>query len=131
MENKIVLLDTSILIDFYRKKDKSKSSLYKLSQTNLSFAVSVITQYEIYTGAPSSQIEFWDNFFLNLTILPFDTDATKVAVILNADLKKASKLIDIPDLFIAATAISNNLPCATLNRKHFERIEKLELIDQP
>ena len=30
---------------------------------------------------------------------------------------------------IAATAISNNLPIATLNRKHFERIDNLTLID--
>ncbi|HEY4325324.1 MAG TPA: type II toxin-antitoxin system VapC family toxin [Mucilaginibacter sp.] len=129
MENKIALLDTSVLIDFYRKKDKSKSFLYKLSQNYQSFAVSAITRYEIYAGALSTQIEFWDDFFSNLTVLPFDSEASKVAVAINADLKKNRKQIDIPDLFIAATAVMYNLPCATLNRKHFERIEKLELID--
>ncbi|HEY2582127.1 MAG TPA: type II toxin-antitoxin system VapC family toxin [Mucilaginibacter sp.] len=129
MENKIALLDTSVLIDFYRKKDKSKSFLYKLSQNYQSFAVSAITQYEIYVGSPSAQIEFWDDFFSNLTVLPFDSETSKVAVAINAGLKKNNKQIDIPDLFIAATAVMYNLPCATLNKKHFERIEKLELID--
>jgi hypothetical protein len=29
MENEVVLLDTSILIEYYRKKDKSKSTLFR------------------------------------------------------------------------------------------------------
>ena len=32
-------------------------------------------------------------------------------------------------LFIAAAAVANKLPLATLNRKHFERIEALKMID--
>lgn len=129
MENEIVLLDTSILIDFYRKKDKSKSFLYKLSKSHQTFAVSAITHYEIYTGAPAIQIEFWNAFFLNLTILPFDAEISKTAVLINTDLKKSNKKIDIPDLFIAATAVRHHIPCATLNKKHFERIVQLILID--
>jgi len=111
------------------KKDKSKSLLYKLSENYRSFAVSVITQYEIYIGTLPAQIEFWDDFFLNITVLPFDAETTKIAVAINTDLKRSNKQIDIPDLFIAATAIMHNLPCATLNKKHFERITKLQLIN--
>jgi len=129
MENEIILLDTSILIDFYRKKDKSKSHLYKLSENYSSFSISAITHFEIYIGAPAAQIEFWDNFFLNLTILPFDTEISKTAAIIYHELKRINKQIDIPDLFIAATAVSHNMSCATLNRKHFERISQLKLID--
>ena len=42
---------------------------------------------------------------------------------------RSRALRQITDLFIAATAIANNLPCATLNKKHFERIEELKIID--
>ena len=35
-------------------------------------------------------------------------------------------MIDIPDILIAATAIKNKLKFASLNRKHFERIEGFE-----
>jgi predicted nucleic acid-binding protein len=60
--------------------------------------------------------------------LSFDIAVAKVAVTLNKDLKRKRNLIDIADLFIAATAIANNLPFATLNRKHFERIDGLIII---
>jgi predicted nucleic acid-binding protein len=36
--------------------------------------------------------------------------------------------IDIADLFIASTALIYDIPFATLNKKHFGRIEKLNLI---
>jgi predicted nucleic acid-binding protein len=61
--------------------------------------------------------------------LAFDTSAAKVAVELNKELKRKRKLIDIADLFIAATAIANNLPFATLNKKHFDRIDGLSIIE--
>jgi predicted nucleic acid-binding protein len=74
------------------------------------------------------QQEFWDHFFENLTILPFDSKTSQVAAKLFKELKQKNKLIAMPDLLIGATAFANNLPLATLNVKDFERIEKLELL---
>jgi predicted nucleic acid-binding protein len=128
VENKVILLDTSILIDYYRKKDKSKSVLFQLERDHQRFAVSVITQFEIYKGAGDDKIQFWNDFFQNIDILPFNSETAWIASEVDRDLKKISKQIDLADLFIAATAISNDIPCATLNKKHFERIEKLKLI---
>lgn len=128
MENEIVLLDTSILIDYYRKKDKSKSVLFTLSNKYSIFAVSSITQFEIYIGAKNEQIDFWDAFFQEITVLPFNSETSVIAVKIDLDLKSKRKQISIPDLFIAASALSNNLPCATLNKKHFERIADLVLL---
>ncbi len=39
------------------------------------------------------------------------------------------KLIEHKDLFIAVTALSMNIPIATENKKHFERIGKLKIIN--
>ncbi|MBO9618779.1 MAG: type II toxin-antitoxin system VapC family toxin [Niabella sp.] len=61
-------------------------------------------------------------------MLPFDKFVAKVAVDINKELKRKRKLIDIADLFIAATALANNLPLATLNKKHFDRIDNLDII---
>jgi len=44
-------------------------------------------------------------------------------------LKRKRKQIDLADLFIAATAVTNELPLATLNKKHFERVEILAIIE--
>lgn len=127
-DKKIVLLDTSILIEYYRKKDKRKTLLFQLSQTYDIFAISAVTQFEIYVGTPPEQISFWDRFFEEITVLPFNSETAVLASNIDKDLKRKRKQIDIPDLFIAATALSNDLPCATLNRKHFSRVENLHLI---
>ncbi len=60
--------------------------------------------------------------------MPFDQTAAQAAVDINNALKRKRKQIDIADLFIAATAISNNMPLATLNAKHFDRIDGLTII---
>ena len=128
MADKIILVDTSILIDLFRKTDKNNAVLISLVRQGYSYLISAITEYEIYTGAGTGQIEFWNNFLERTEVLPFDRRAAKVAVSINQDLKRKRKQIAIPDLFIAATAIANNLPFATLNLKHFERIAGLQII---
>jgi tRNA(fMet)-specific endonuclease VapC len=62
-------------------------------------------------------------------VLPFDQVAVQQAVVINNQLKLKSKQIGIADLFIAAIAMSNNMPFVTLNKKHFERIQGLEIIE--
>lgn len=125
----LIMIDTFILIDFYRKSDKTNSVWYKLVKQNYVFAVSTVTKYEIYAGATESQLEFWDSVFKNITILSFDEKTTNEAVNINTILKKKNKQIAIADLFIAATAVVWSLPFVTLNKKHFERIDGLEMID--
>ncbi len=72
---------------------------------------------------------FWDKFFEQITVLPFNTKAAKLSAKIYQQLKVQNKLVDIPDILIAGTAMSHNLPLATLNRKHFERINDLRVID--
>ena len=129
MENTLICLDTSVLVDYYRKKDKSKSLFFKLTEKYALFAVSAITEYELYLGNTEEQNIFWDKFFSQITILPFDTKAARKATDIYKQLKIKNQLIDVPDILIAGTVMSNNLPFATLNRKHFERINGLEIID--
>ena len=129
MADKIVLIDTSILIDLFRKSDKSNSVLISLVKQGYSYCISAITEYEIFTGALLGQIDFWNQFLEKTQVLPFDGNAARTAVDINKHLKAKRKLIDTADLFIAATAISNNLPFATLNRKHFDRVSKLNIVE--
>ena len=61
MAEKVVMVDTSILIDFYRKTDKNNSSWIALVREGYGFVISAITKYEIYAGATESQLSFWDS----------------------------------------------------------------------
>ncbi len=129
MADKIVLADTSILIDLFRKSEKANSRFVQLALEGYEFQISAITEYEVYSGATTIQLPFRDNLLQKIKVLPFDKDVVKVAVIINNQLKQKRKQIGIADLFIAAAAIFGNLPFATLNRKHFDRIERLNIIE--
>ncbi|WPU95191.1 type II toxin-antitoxin system VapC family toxin [Mucilaginibacter sabulilitoris] len=129
MADKIVLADTSLLIDFFGKSDKSNSKLISLMDAGYRFCICAITEYEIYTGATDAQMPYWKKFLESIEILSFDSAAVTKAIDINKRLKLKNKQIAIPDLFIAAIAVSNNLPVATLNKKHFDRINDLTLVD--
>ncbi|GAB3987702.1 type II toxin-antitoxin system VapC family toxin [Spirosoma daeguense] len=129
MANNIILVDTSILIDYYRKTEKSNSVWLALVRQGYEFAISAITKYEIYTGATQIQLAFWDSVLQTISVIPFDERCVDTAVTINSNLKRKRKQIDIADLFIAATAVTHNLAFATLNKKHFERIDELILIE--
>jgi len=124
----MICLDSSVLIDYFRKTNKTNSLLFKLQEEYTGFAVSIITEYEIYVGSKPNQMSFWDNLFQGITVLPFDEKACMNALEIHKDLKSRNQLIEIPDLFIAATAQSHNLPLATINKKHFERIKNLNIV---
>ena len=128
MENNVILVDTSILIDYYRKTVKENTVWVALARQGYRFLISAITKYEIYSGATQSQLVFWDKVLMSVDVLPFDEIAVNTAVTINASLKRKRKQIDLADLFIAATALSNDISIATLNRKHFERIDNLTLV---
>lgn len=129
MADKIVLADTSILIDHFRKSIKTNSKLVALYDEGYDFCISVVTEFEIYSGAPEQQIVYWHELLKDINVLSFDSKAAEHAVKIYNKLKMINKQVDTADLFIAATALSNNLPIATLNKKHFERIEGLIIVD--
>ncbi|MEO3404261.1 type II toxin-antitoxin system VapC family toxin [Mucilaginibacter sp. CAU 1740] len=129
MADKIVLVDTSILIDFFRKSNKQNSKLVYLIDEGYKFCICSITEYELYTGAGESQVAYWKAFLEKVNVLSFDSNASEKAIAINKSLKIKRKQIAIADLFIAAIAVSNNLPIATLNLKHFDRIDELSLLD--
>lgn len=124
----MILIDTTILIDHFRKKDKSNTRFYELALLYPSIAISCITKYEVYIGSNEGQNEFWNNLFSNLVLLPFGEKETDSAIAIEKELIKKKQTIGFIDVAIAATAKANNLSIATLNRKHFETISELIIL---
>ena len=123
------MIDTTLLIDYFRKTDKSKSKLVQLSERFDQLAISTVTEFEVYSGATVTQLTFWNELLSEILVLPFDSPAAHIAVEIQRDLKKLRKSIEKADLFIAATAVANGLTLDTLNRKHFDKIKQLTLLD--
>ena len=127
MDKELICLDTSILIDYFRKKDKSKTKFVQLTE-NYSFAVSVIVKFEIFTGINVIQKQFWEVLFDKFKVLPLSEQDVEIAASIFKTLVKQNKIIGLKDILIASSAISYNLPIATFNIKEYERIETLKLI---
>lgn len=128
METRTVLLDSSIIIEYFRKENKAKSILYQLSD-KYRFCLSTITVFEIKIGLKSERQ--WNDYrtlIKDIEILPIDEFCIDEAVKIYHSLKEQNKLIELADLLIAATAITNSLPLATLNTRHFENIKDVELL---
>jgi tRNA(fMet)-specific endonuclease VapC len=128
MGKEVVCLDTSVLIDYFRNKNKSNSYLFRLFDAHRSFGITSITAFEIFRGSNPSQLSFWNELFQNFEIYDFDFEAAKLGSEIDQNLKKKGKQIAIPDLFIASIAIKHNIPLATLNKKDFEKIDQLRLV---
>ncbi len=123
----MILLDSSVLIELFRKKDKEKTLFHNLSQSHKNLSISTITFYEIGIGNRKSHLEFWNLLCENLNVIPFDKTCSETAITIYLDLLKTNKLIDLADILIGATALTHHIPIATLNLKHFERIKNLEI----
>lgn len=124
----MILLDSSILIELFRSPNKENTMFYKLAAEENHFAISIITHYEIFAGSNEKQDSFWKEFTDTIEILDFDLKSSIQAVKIYKQLKKANKLIDLADILIAATALSNGIQIATLNLNHFKRINKLNIV---
>jgi len=82
MAGKIICLDTSILIDYFRKKNKGKTFFFKLAR-EYRFAISVITKFEILNGSDEDQKEFWNQLFSRFRIIPLDEREVEITGYLN------------------------------------------------
>lgn len=129
MASERLLIDTSILIDHLRKTAKDKTVFYQLAP-KCEFVISSITEFEFSVGSTPRNEEFVHELLASLPVLPFDSASVNAAVKIFQTLKATNQLISLPDIFIAATAIANNLPLLTLNRKHFKRVGQLKLYSE-
>lgn len=121
-----LILDTSVIIDFLRQKEKTDTVLYKLSLENNVLYISILTHTELYAGKSTwegknarSELE---TLFGGLHILPLTEKISE-----NAGQVRAKYGIGLIDAIIASTALLNNIPLVTLNTKHFEQVENLEI----
>jgi tRNA(fMet)-specific endonuclease VapC len=58
-------------------------------------------------------------------VLPLDDAAARLPGRINADLERVGRVIGMPDVLIAATALRNGLPIVTGNVAHFEQVRLL------
>jgi len=126
MANKRILVDTSVLIDYFRKQNKADSMLYRLS-LEYDICVSSVTAFEFLAGENDKNKQAIQDLLNRLEVINFDLDCAGIAGKIYRELKADHQMIDTADILIGATALNVSAPLATLNLKHFERIKGLNL----
>lgn len=124
-QTKIVLCDTDVIIEFYRNNGSIISELKKIGQQNI--AISTITAGELIYGAfNKKELNQIKKDIESLNLLNIDEKTCDVFRDLMEKYVLSHKLA-LPDGFIAATALTNNIELFTLNAKDFRFIDELRL----
>ena len=124
------LIDTDIII-FALRGDKTVLAKFE-DNKNIPISISLITYAELVFGAKRSQNQRTNMLKVNRIREIYPVEELNIGIMeLFADIKakmysKAMRIEDM-DLFIAATAIYNNLTLVTNNTKHFKNIPLLKL----
>ena len=122
-----ILIDTDVVIEYLRSKDKATTELVKLLPEDDVF-LSSISEFELYLGAKTERHQSdLEMLFSEVEIIAFDFGCGKIAANIWKDLQLNHQHIEIKDIFIAGIAIHNNLWLRTFNEKHFTGIKKLKI----
>lgn len=122
---KIVLCDTDVIIEFYRNNPDIIAELKKIGQQNI--AVSTVTAGELIYGALNKrELTQIKKDLKNLILIDIDNKTCDLFLELLSKYALSHKLA-IPDGFIAATAIANDVELFTLNLKDYRFIDNLKL----
>ena len=79
MEHRKVLIDTSVIIDHLRKRDKQKSMLFNIAD-RFDLFVSSITVFELFAGATDERKKKdIENIISATEVVSFSTDIAKEA----------------------------------------------------
>ena len=124
------LLDTSVYSQRLRRQP-DKGVIHRWTQLgDAKLAISTICEAELHYGLEKKNsrrlwIEY-ENYLKNkLVVLPIDRKVIETYAKQKAELQSQGVLIGEFDLLIGATAFSNGLKLATLNKKDFTRIPGL------
>ena len=124
------LIDTDTII-FVLRGDKTVSAKFEENK-HIPISISMITYAELVFGAKRSQNEQKNMIKVNhireiYPIEELNADVMEVFADIKAKLYAKAIRIEDMDLFIAATAMYNDLTLVTNNTKHFETIPLLKL----
>jgi tRNA(fMet)-specific endonuclease VapC len=124
----LFFVDTSVLIQHLRQK-AGKTVFDTACATFGQPVVSEMVVFELEVGARrvGRSLEF-NTYFAGIPTYPLSLAVLLEAADIQATLLKQNQVIGLPDTFIAATAITHELPLFSLNAAHFQRIDGLTLL---
>ena len=123
------LLETTILIDYFRRLQKAIDYLDSLRNKGSEILVPQIVSAELFFGCRNAQEEKEIENFLSsyVVIINLSIEMMKKGAELKRTYGKSYEC-GLIDMLIASTALIKNAKLVTLNIKHFQMIEGLSVV---
>ncbi len=124
----MIVADTDVLIDALRGGGTRSLVARHLESGQL--ATTTVSVFELWQGArPGRAASALEALLDACHILPLDSTAARLAGELRAELRERHADIGPTDTLVAGICISRSATLLTRNRKHFERVPRLALLD--
>ena len=125
------LVDTDWVIDYQHGVARTVNRLDALFPFGI--GLSVISLAELYEGHinapdPLARDRALQSFLIPVRIIPVDDEICRLFARERRRLRIAGNLIGDLDILIGCTAIRHGLTLLTNNRRHFERLQGLNII---
>lgn len=131
------VVDTSVAVDIdrggvdervARLDQEGRHALSVVSLTELRLGVN--KGYDRATDAHTDTIEKLDRLIARFDLVPVDRAVSAAAADIIDELQRDGQpLDDLHDIYIAATARTEQLPVLTANVQHFDRITSIDVVD--
>ena len=119
---KSILLDTDVLVDFFRGHSKAVAFV---NDHSARIILSSIVVAELYAGVKGNiEQAALDNFVSLFRVVPVDIEIAKAGGLYKRDYGK-SHGVGIADAILASTAEAENADLKTLNTKHYPMLKGL------
>ena len=125
------LMDTDWAVHYLRGDTVVAGRIAELAEDGL--GLSIISLAELYEGVfysrdPESSASSLARFMGIAQVLPVDDEVCRIFARERGRLRAAGALVGDFDFLIGATALRHGLTLLTNNRRHFERLEGLQII---
>lgn len=124
----MILADTDVLIDHIAGLQPARRVILGYANADRLRTTSV-NCFELMSGAEGKRGDRIRLLLSVTPVLPLDKEAAERAAEVRRNLEARGQYIGMGDSLIAGIALSNNLPLLTRNRKHFEGVPNLKLVE--
>jgi tRNA(fMet)-specific endonuclease VapC len=124
----VVVVDTDLVIDFLRGKGPGVPMVRELISSHR-LRVTAVTAFELRLGADFLQRRDDILRLMRARTFPLDPGSALRAGELAATLRGSGQDIGLADCLQAGICLRFDVPFATRNRKHFDRVAGLRLFD--
>jgi predicted nucleic acid-binding protein len=125
-----LVLDTDVASHLQRRS--LQAALHEHIRGKIA-CVTFITVGEFFKGAfkrgwGERRMQELEGWLRTVVVLPYTAEISRVWGHISAECEAKGQPIPPNDAWIAACCMSQGLPLMTLNRRHFERVEGLQLV---